>query len=902
MIRYSHNLVFAGILFFNPGTGFGQNWSFTNGFEGITAGGAGSGSDLDPDPAFWNYVNFWENANGDQTSIQVLNSPGPANDGSNYVRLKKFDTGTPPLPDGTYFFERAWNGNCCTASAFDLTGVSNIQEDFVWQFAFRVADASDGFRAFLGSRGTTEATTLQQTIGVGVQASNLTRFFADGEISTGVGIATGTWYTVTLDADWSTQTYDLFLNNALILTGEPFNHTFIPIRSMHIVAEADDVDLDSFFLDDFNPIDTGPPGGAGPVHFDSQGQLVVTNWLRMKEINYGNGLSYLNNSVTGAGTNWVEYENANLMMRKDFVISNDAVIVTMDVTPKNVAGENSVVETRLDFAAESRGFTHWFQPHTGANPDFTGRILAAPGAGDWTIGLTGSTGWEAGSVFIGPQGSFSFDRFFADGFTSLAAGPARVASDLSEADFPLYTRHFPEWSAAQTATDAPVRDNVFSTASNIVRYALRFYDTADADEAIRFASQDYHQARKDYWLTHHPEAAAVSTPPSPSHASFSMFAANWGGGPPDIITGNGVAGNAKGNLILYRQMLDAAGLQDFELYFWIMVYEPASGGGWGDLPTPEKPGPLGDVTYLTGLRDYLADLKANVSNLNVGLYVNLWGAWEHSQVYTLHPTWFRNRSFAADPGDLAYYGKLPEWGEHFYDSSVTPTEASIPEFIQSFGLDFVFFDSGGFVDAVSGTLEQQKTMFTNLVQSIHDAGALAMSNGMNPYMDLNYFERLSGVTADNDKWYAGSFSQTYTLPRACQPILQRLGSDYLTAVPGFFSNGWTDDPGFVPYFPCHFTDQIVVNGYQDWVDILKARKLAGTPPDIIHCAPLNGGSDFELRWNSIAATDYGIESASSLPGGFTQILTNGIAGSPPENAATIPAPGANSSSFRVFGQ
>ncbi len=900
MNRYPFILACSAFLCVHPGIGFSQNWAFTNGFEGVTAGSAGSGSDLDPDPAFWNYVNSWENANGDQTSIQVLNSPGPANDGANYVRLKKFDTGTPP--SGVYFFERAWNGNCCTASAVSLSGISNIQEDFVWQFAFRVANSIAGFRAFLGSRGSPEATSLQQTIGVGVQFGSLTKFLADAEISTGTGIAPDTWHTVTIDADWSTQTYDLFLNNAPILTGEPFNHTFIPIRSMHIIANVDDVDLDSFFLDDFNPINTGPPGGTGPIYFDSMGQLVVTNWLWMKEINYGNGLSYLNNAVTGSGTNWVEYENANLTIRKEFVVTNDVITITMDVTPKNPSGEQSVVETRLDFAAESRTFTQWFLPHTGANPDFTGRILAAPGSGDWNIGLLGSTGWEAGAVFIGPQGSFAFDRYWADGFVTLAAGPDRVAANLNEVDYPLYTQHFAEWSAAQATFDSTVRNNAFSLSGNSVTYALRLYETADADEAIRLASRDYYQARKDYWLTDHPEAASVSTPPNPAIASFSMFAANWGGGPPDIIAGQGVAANAKSNLILYRQMLDAAGLQDFELYFWIMLYEPASGGGWGDLPTPEKPGPLGDITYLTGLRDYLAGLKESVSNLNVGLYINLWGAWEHSQVYTLHPTWFRNRNFAADPGDLAYYGKLPEWGQHFYDSSVTPAEASIPEFIQSFGLDFVFFDSGGFVDAVSGTLEQQKTLFTNLVQSIHNAGALAMSNGMNPYMDLNYFERLSGVTADNDKWYAGSFSQTYTLPRACQPILQRLGSDYVSAVPGFFSNGWTDDPGFVPYFPCHFSGPIVENGYQDWVDILRARKLASTPPNITHYAPLGGGAEFELRGQSIAATDYGIESAPSLPSGFMQILTNRIAGSPPENAATIPSAGASFSSFRVFGR
>jgi len=237
----------------------------------------------------------------------------------------------------------------------------------------------------------------------------------------------------------------------------------------------------------------------GDISFDSDGQLRVAGWLQMNEINYNHSLSSLNNTVTNSGANFVEYSNANLTMRKDWTLVDDVLRITMQVTPNAGNGETSVVETRLDFAAESRVFSHWFQPETGSHPTFTGQILAAHGGADWDIGFGGSTGWEAGAVFVGPSGSFMFDRIEADGFSTLAAGPDRVAADLGEADYLLFSRHFAEWSAAQTTFDENVRDNQFSLAGNTVTYELRFYSTTDSDEAIKLASQDYYAARKSYW-------------------------------------------------------------------------------------------------------------------------------------------------------------------------------------------------------------------------------------------------------------------------------------------------------------------------------------------------------------------------------------------------------------------
>ncbi len=863
----------------------------TDGFETVSGSTDGTG-DFDP---LANNNPHGTNQNGPITEatpegVQVRTSavaPGPA-EGNQYLRINANDSYIPFLSpeivntqDFTVTF-RVYNSSGIglnlqvgriNAATGPNIGFSNMSWENGQIRRFRHSSEGSGWENITGF-----ASGQWDRIGLEYQASGTT-------------LGTFNMYLNDFSAPVATN---LLINNPGFVP--PLNNVFLGTRAGAGEVYIDDIEVFE------GPMPEEPEPPKADIAFDSRGQLCVDGWLQMTEINYGLGLTYLNNTVTASGTNWVEYENASLSMRKEFVVSNDVITVTMEITPKSVPAQASVVETRLDFAGESRTFTHWFQPFTYGHPDFTGQILAVPGAADWDLGFGGATGWEAGAVFVGPAGSFMFDRFRADGYTSVAAGPERVAADLSEADFPLYTRHFAEWSGAQTTHDTTWRDNAFLPGVNTVTYALRMYDTSDADEAIRRASKDFYRARRDYWLTEHPEAAAVSTPPSPSIASFSMFAANWAGGPPDIINIRGVAANAKSNLILYRQMLDAAGLQDFELYFWIMLYEPDTRGGWGDLPTPEKPAPLSDVVYLNGLRDYFADLKSNVANLNVGLYVNLWAAWGSSMVYSNHPSWFRARNMTNDGGGTAFFGKLPEYGRHLYDPSFTPAEASVPEMIQSYGLDFVFFDNGGFADAVAGSMAEQETFFSNLVQSVHDVGALAIPNGRNPYMDLNYVERLAGLTADNDKWYADSFAESFTVPRACQPLLQRIGSDYTFAVPGFFAGGYTDDPGFVPYFPAHFSDAIVENGYQDWVNILKARKLAETPPNVTYVGPANGGSGLELRWNSITATTYGIESASPLSSGFSQIVTNGIPGTPPENTSIIPQSGAGPSAYRVLGQ
>ena len=252
----------------------------------------------------------------------------------------------------------------------------------------------------------------------------------------------------------------------------------------------------------------------GDISFDSKGQLTVTGWLKMTEIDYGNAIDYSANTVTAAGANWVEYSNAYLTLRKEFTLVDDVITVTQQITPKNETGRSCIFETRLDFAAQSRSFNKWYQQWTGGNPDFTGRILDAnPAGADWNIG-TNAVNWEACAVYVGPAGSFSFDRVTAGSSPISGAGPSRVDNNIAQVDYPLYRTATADWSPAQTAFDSSWRENRFSydTSVNTVVYQLRFFDTADPDQAVKLASQAYFGARQTVGDTSHDRRPATARP------------------------------------------------------------------------------------------------------------------------------------------------------------------------------------------------------------------------------------------------------------------------------------------------------------------------------------------------------------------------------------------------------
>jgi hypothetical protein len=219
-------------------------WAFSDGFEGVTGGSLPSAADLDPDPLIWNKVDMWENGVGNQTVIQVGNNPGVARSGNNYVSLKNSFAAGYNSPPGHFLFERWWDGNL--DSGDPLVGLPLVDGDFTWQFSMRVSDTASGMRAFLGSHSPYPSWNCQQALGIGIENSKITRFYHDGEYSTGFNVLANTWYDVIVVADWETKTFDLSVNGSAL--GNFSWNLDHPIRSMHVASDADGSLLDNVSL------------------------------------------------------------------------------------------------------------------------------------------------------------------------------------------------------------------------------------------------------------------------------------------------------------------------------------------------------------------------------------------------------------------------------------------------------------------------------------------------------------------------------------------------------------------------------------------------------------------------------------------------------------------------------
>jgi hypothetical protein len=204
------------------------DWAFSDGFEGVGAASLPSGSDLDPDLTIWNWADIQETNAGDQTAIQVGNGPFAAAGGNNFVRVA--DSGT----TSTHFFlERSWGANNPAPQA----AISNLSEDFTWEFSMRVDSANSHGRVFLGKRTNSgNPHSVQQALGIAIEGSRLKTYLADvpQDIQ---AVSINTWYDVRVEADWASSTFDLFLDGNP-LGNHPFNYNFSGdfVNSMHAIS------------------------------------------------------------------------------------------------------------------------------------------------------------------------------------------------------------------------------------------------------------------------------------------------------------------------------------------------------------------------------------------------------------------------------------------------------------------------------------------------------------------------------------------------------------------------------------------------------------------------------------------------------------------------------------------
>jgi hypothetical protein len=214
-------------------------WAFSNGFEGVPAATLPSGLDLDPDKTIWNWTDAQETAAGSQTAFQVGNGPFAAAEGDNFLRVA--DAASTP---NYSFFERSWGAN----NPLPQSAIVNLNEDFIWEFSLRVDTIDSLGRVFMGKRTGSGAYNVQQALGVAIEGGRLKAYYHDvpQDIQ---AVALDTWYGIRVEADWDTQTFDLFLDGSP-LGNYAFNYDYSSdiINSMHMISWYGDSYLDDVSL------------------------------------------------------------------------------------------------------------------------------------------------------------------------------------------------------------------------------------------------------------------------------------------------------------------------------------------------------------------------------------------------------------------------------------------------------------------------------------------------------------------------------------------------------------------------------------------------------------------------------------------------------------------------------
>jgi len=221
-------VVMAGVVSMASSAWAVADWEFSDDFEGVTAATLPSALDLDPDLTIWNWADTQETNAGSQTAIQVADGPFAAAEGDNYVRV--VDSATTSTH---FFFERSWGAS----NPAPQNAISNLAEDFTWEFSMRTDNASSHGRVFLGKRtNSVNPHSVQQALGIAIEGGRLKTYL--GDIPQDIqAVSINTWYDIKVEADWATSTFDLFLDGSP-LGNHPFNYDYSAdlINSMHAIS------------------------------------------------------------------------------------------------------------------------------------------------------------------------------------------------------------------------------------------------------------------------------------------------------------------------------------------------------------------------------------------------------------------------------------------------------------------------------------------------------------------------------------------------------------------------------------------------------------------------------------------------------------------------------------------
>ena len=541
---------------------------------------------------------------------------------------------------------------------------------------------------------------------------------------------------------------------------------------------------------------------AKDISWTARGGIMVKGWLVLED-DYGTGEIVPNEIVTKSKDTLI-YRNELVQVTKTWALNKGGLIVKQDIKPVSKEGVTSEFKIKIKTL---RLFEQFYTPYAFSSPEITGKWIKS---------------WEMPEVKCGYLGAYSnsmvywlltdgdegvlFNRISANGYPNRQGGIERDSGDFTECDWPIvsygyWDSHYGNAVGPPDGTRGWMK-NVYPKEGGSAQYLVQFFDKLTPSEMAVKSEVISRKINKKFelelfakgWEKYHKR-------PKEPIAFFAFIAGSWAGG----IEKMAPAWTAR--LAEMRKIADENGMKDSTIYFWVMLYDarPDFQGraGWGSFPLDRQE-----------MKDFYKQIRAEIHDIKLGVYVHPWYASEEADVYKQHPEWFTSRNISTDGGENGYVGKLPEWGNWLCQQ--------MPPLAEAYDLDFIFFDGLSWAPRWNSSIEECKEFFGEMSDTLHAHGLEFVANGNVPHVDIGMSEFTLGQSAQSDQAVSENF-EIYTYhDQLFAPFFYYHAGKKETEVAGqSVLNYYLGKTGFIMRWPIHFSgadkDHVLKDFFTPWI-------------------------------------------------------------------------------------
>jgi hypothetical protein len=539
------------------------------------------------------------------------------------------------------------------------------------------------------------------------------------------------------------------------------------------------------------------------ISWTARGGILVKGWLVLED-DYGSGEIVPNEIVTKTKDTLI-YRNELVQVTKTWTLKNGGLRVKQDIKPVSQEGITSEFKIKIK---TMRLFEQFYTPYAFSSPKVTGKWIKSWDIPEIKCGYHGaySNSMQYWLLTDGDEGVL-FNRVAVNGYPNRQGGIERASGDFTECDWPIAAYGY--WDSHYGNAVGPPdgatgwMKNVYPKDGGSAEYLVQFFDKlTPAQMAVR-SEVISRNINKKYemdvfakgWEKYHKR-------PKEPIAFFAFVGANWGGSVKKM------ASTWTARLAEMRKIVDEKGMKDSTIYFWLQIYDAADDyrgrAGWGYFPLEQQE-----------IKDFYKQIRAQVHDVKLGVYVHPWYAAEESDVYKQHPEWFTSRNISTDGGENGYCGKLPEWGKWLCKQ--------MPPLLEAYGLDFIFFDGLSWAPRWNSTIEQCREFFGDISDTLHANGAEFVANGNVPHVDIGMYEYMLGQSAQSDQAVSENFDIYTYHDQVFAPFFFWHAGKKETEVAGqSVLKYYLGKTGFVMRWPIHFggeeKDQMLRDYFTPWIN------------------------------------------------------------------------------------